>query len=168
MLKKQHRLTSDFEYKVTRKYGNKYNFNLFNLVVCKPLNYEGPVKVGFVVGTTYHKSAVKRNRVKRLFRQAFLAAIESYLITIGLPFTLRLVVYKMIIMKLLALKLIKLYQQYLSPGNFGLNTCRFNPSCSVYTYQAIDKYGILKGGVMGLWRILRCNPFSKGGNDFVK
>lgn len=77
MLKKQHRLTSDFEYKVTRKYGNKYNFNLFNLVVCKPLNYEGPVKVGFVVGTTYHKSAVKRNRVKRLFRQAFLEAMES-------------------------------------------------------------------------------------------
>jgi putative membrane protein insertion efficiency factor len=40
--------------------------------------------------------------------------------------------------------------------------------CSEYTYQAIEKYGALKGGFMGAWRILRCNPFSKGGNDPVK
>ncbi|MCK5794712.1 MAG: membrane protein insertion efficiency factor YidD, partial [Anaerolineales bacterium] len=44
----------------------------------------------------------------------------------------------------------------------------FYPSCSHYTYQSIYKYGVLRGGLMGTWRILRCNPFSKGGFDPVK
>jgi len=46
--------------------------------------------------------------------------------------------------------------------------CRYTPTCSEYTYQAIEKYGVLKGGLMGLKRIIRCNPFSKGGYDPVK
>ncbi len=46
--------------------------------------------------------------------------------------------------------------------------CRFNPSCSEYGAQAITKYGIIKGGVMTSWRIIRCNPWNKGGNDPVK
>ena len=65
------------------------------------------------------------------------------------------------------LALIKLYQKTLSKALPG-NTCRFYPSCSHYTYQAIYKYGLLRGGLMGSWRILRCNPFSKGGFDPVK
>jgi ribonuclease P protein component len=70
MLKQQHRLTSDFEYKVTRKYGKKYSYELFNCVVCRPLNYEGPAKIGFIVPVTYHKNAVRRNKIKRLFRES--------------------------------------------------------------------------------------------------
>jgi len=46
--------------------------------------------------------------------------------------------------------------------------CRYTPTCSEYTYQAIEKYGVLKGSLMGFGRILRCNPFSKGGHDPVK
>jgi hypothetical protein len=46
--------------------------------------------------------------------------------------------------------------------------CRFYPTCSEYGYQAIDKYGIIKGGFMAFIRILRCNPFSKGGFDPIK
>lgn len=46
--------------------------------------------------------------------------------------------------------------------------CRFVPSCSEYSAQAIEKYGIIKGGFLSLWRILRCNPWSKGGYDPVK
>jgi putative membrane protein insertion efficiency factor len=65
------------------------------------------------------------------------------------------------------LALIKLYQKTISKALPG-NTCRFYPSCSHYTYQAIYKHGLLKGGFMGTWRILRCNPFSKGGFDPVK
>jgi len=65
------------------------------------------------------------------------------------------------------LALIQLYQQTLSKALPG-NTCRFYPSCSHYTYQSIYKYGVLRGGLMGTWRILRCNPFSKGGFDPVK
>lgn len=71
-------------------------------------------------------------------------------------------------MKKFALILIRLYQKFLSPENLGLKICRFEPSCSKYTYQAVEKYGVIKGGVMGLWRILRCNPFNKGGHDPVE
>lgn len=46
--------------------------------------------------------------------------------------------------------------------------CRFAPTCSEYGVQAITKYGIIKGGLMTSWRILRCNPWSKGGSDPVK
>ncbi len=46
--------------------------------------------------------------------------------------------------------------------------CIYTPSCSEYTYQAIEKYGVFKGGIMGSYRIIRCNPFSKGGYDPVK
>ncbi len=68
-------------------------------------------------------------------------------------------------MKKSALKLIDLYKKYLSPINFGLHTCRFHPSCADYTKEAIEKYGVLKGGFKGFIRILKCNPFFKGGVD---
>lgn len=45
--------------------------------------------------------------------------------------------------------------------------CRFLPTCSQYAYEAISRYGVLKGGALSLWRILRCNPFGKGGYDPV-
>ncbi len=45
----------------------------------------------------------------------------------------------------------------------GVRICKFNPSCSAYSYEAIEKYGVLKGGLMSVWRILRCNPFTKPG-----
>jgi len=66
----------------------------------------------------------------------------------------------------LLLVLIRLYQKSISP-TLPANTCKFYPSCSHYSYQAIYKYGFLKGLVMTLWRVLRCNPFSKGGFDPV-
>lgn len=46
--------------------------------------------------------------------------------------------------------------------------CRFTPTCSEYGAQAITKYGIIKGGLMASWRVLRCNPWNKGGYDPVK
>jgi len=45
--------------------------------------------------------------------------------------------------------------------------CRFHPTCSDYGYQAVNQYGVFRGGWMAIKRILRCNPFSKGGNDPV-
>jgi putative membrane protein insertion efficiency factor len=65
--------------------------------------------------------------------------------------------------KQIILKFIRFYQKFISP-NLGSN-CRFFPSCSNYTYQAIVKYGLFKGFKKGIWRILRCNPLSKGGID---
>lgn len=69
-------------------------------------------------------------------------------------------------MKIVFVALIKFYQRYMSP--FILRApCIYFPSCSEYTLQAIQKYGALKGGWMGFKRILRCNPFHKGGYDPV-
>lgn len=72
-------------------------------------------------------------------------------------------------MKKLALKLIKLYQKYISTKIFLFQgVCRFTPSCSQYTYEAISRYGIIRGSLLGAYRILRCNPFNDGGFDPVK
>lgn len=71
-------------------------------------------------------------------------------------------------MKKLILILLKIYKKTLSPGNFGISTCRFTPSCADYTYEAVEKYGALKGTILGAKRLVRCNPFSKGGYDPVK
>lgn len=62
--------------------------------------------------------------------------------------------------------LINFYQHHISKC-FG-NRCIYYPSCSEYTKQAVDRYGIIKGNVLGIYRILRCNPFSKGGIDKLK
>jgi uncharacterized protein len=64
------------------------------------------------------------------------------------------------------LALIRLYQMVVSPA-LPPNTCRFYPTCSHYGYQSIYKYGVIKGGFMAAWRVLRCNPFNPGGFDPV-
>lgn len=69
-------------------------------------------------------------------------------------------------MKKLFIGLIKFYRKYLS-GMKTTPTCKFIPTCSEYGIEAIEKYGALKGGLLTIWRILRCNPFSKGGYDPV-
>ncbi|PLX27013.1 membrane protein insertion efficiency factor YidD [Candidatus Parcubacteria bacterium] len=69
------------------------------------------------------------------------------------------------------LLLIKLYQKTLSPDHgwfkarFPYGYCRFHPTCSVYGYEVIKKKGLLVGVPKALWRIVRCNPWSKGGED---
>lgn len=66
-------------------------------------------------------------------------------------------------LKKLFLWLIRFYQKYISPGL--PKTCRFYPTCSQYAYDAIVKYGAVKGCFLGLLRLLRCNPLFKGGFD---
>ncbi len=68
--------------------------------------------------------------------------------------------------RLILLALIRLYQMTLS-RTLPPDTCRFYPTCSHYGYQAIYKYGAVKGGLMAAWRVVRCNPFNKGGFDPV-
>ncbi|MGI6524395.1 MAG: membrane protein insertion efficiency factor YidD [Bdellovibrionota bacterium] len=72
-------------------------------------------------------------------------------------------------MRKLLLKLIRLlhkgYKTFISPL-FG-DACRFNPSCSDYAVEAIEKYGLFKGSWLAIKRIIRCNPFCDGGDDPV-
>lgn len=68
-------------------------------------------------------------------------------------------------MKKLFLFIIKFYRKYISP--MKSTKCPYIPSCSEYGMEAIEKYGAIKGGALALWRIIRCNPFSKGGYDPV-
>ena len=73
-------------------------------------------------------------------------------------------------MKKISLKIINFYQKYISPffsQILGIH-CKFEPTCSEYTKQAIEKYGLIQGCWIGFKRILRCNPFSKGGYDPLK
>ena len=68
-------------------------------------------------------------------------------------------------MKQLLLGPIRFYRKFISPHTPP--SCRFQPTCSEYAYEAVDKYGILKGGRLAIWRILRCNPWGGSGWDPV-
>ena len=72
-------------------------------------------------------------------------------------------------MKIMFVKLILYNKKKVSPifSSFGIN-CKYYTTCSEYTRQAIEKYGSLKGIFLGIIRILKCNPFSKGGYDPLK
>ena len=67
-------------------------------------------------------------------------------------------------MKKLVMKLLWFYKKYISRGY----NCRFSPSCSEYMYLAVEKYGVVKGLWLGIKRVFKCNPWSKGGVDLVK
>jgi putative membrane protein insertion efficiency factor len=68
-------------------------------------------------------------------------------------------------MKPVALAMLRFYKRFISP--LLPSACRFEPTCSVYMYQAVEKYGVIKGGWMGIRRIGRCHPFHPGGYDPV-
>ncbi len=76
--------------------------------------------------------------------------------------------------KYLAITIIRLYQKTLSLDHGPLKFlrpygfCRFSPSCSEYAVQALEKYGLLRGGAKAAWRVLRCNPWNQGGYDPLK
>ena len=69
-------------------------------------------------------------------------------------------------MKKILIGMIRFYQKYLS-GLKSYSNCIYTPTCSQYGIEAIEKYGAVKGLALTVWRILRCNPFAKGGYDPV-
>ena len=78
-------------------------------------------------------------------------------------------------LKKTTVKLLKMYQKILSPDtgfpnklDLTRNTCRFFPTCSEYTIQAVEKYGVLKGLCKGFRRVLRCHPWQKGHIDILE
>lgn len=74
----------------------------------------------------------------------------------------------------LVIKILKIYQKTLSFDHgifkflYPRGFCRFRPTCSDYAIEAVQKYGVIKGGLKAGWRVLRCNPFNSGGVDPVK
>lgn len=71
------------------------------------------------------------------------------------------------IIKQFFISLVRIYQILISPF-LGAGKCRYYPSCSNYFIEAIEKKGLIKGFLLGVWRILKCHPYSKGGFDPVK
>ncbi|UJP05150.1 MAG: membrane protein insertion efficiency factor YidD [Nitrosomonas sp.] len=68
-------------------------------------------------------------------------------------------------MSRIIIALIKFYQYCISP--LMVPSCRFSPTCSQFAYEAYQKYGLIRGTRLSVWRILRCNPWSKGGYEPV-
>jgi len=69
-------------------------------------------------------------------------------------------------MKKFVVLILKFYKKFMSP--ILPDSCRFYPTCSEYAVTAIEKYGVLKGSIKSIYRVMRCNPFNKGGYDPVK
>lgn len=69
-------------------------------------------------------------------------------------------------MKKILLGFIIFYRKFISPMK-GYSSCKFYPTCSTYALEAVEKYGAFKGGYLAIKRVLRCNPFSRGGYDPV-
>ncbi|MFA5801081.1 MAG: membrane protein insertion efficiency factor YidD [Thermoleophilia bacterium] len=69
-------------------------------------------------------------------------------------------------MKRIPILIIGLYQRLVSP--LIPQRCKYYPSCSAYSIQAVKEWGIFRGSAMSVWRLLRCNPFSHGGHDPVR
>jgi len=69
-------------------------------------------------------------------------------------------------MKKFVISILRFYKKFISPAL--PESCRFYPTCSEYAVTAVKKYGVLKGSIKSIYRIIRCNPFNKGGYDPVK
>ncbi|MGN0161535.1 MAG: membrane protein insertion efficiency factor YidD [Lachnospiraceae bacterium] len=69
-------------------------------------------------------------------------------------------------MKKFLIACIRFYKKFLSPLKRH-SSCIYTPTCSTYAIEALEKHGVIKGSILTIWRILRCNPFSKGGYDPV-
>jgi len=68
-------------------------------------------------------------------------------------------------MRRFVMNCIRFYQKYISP--MKPPTCRFTPTCSTYALQAVERFGVFKGLLLAIWRVLRCNPLNQGGEDPV-
>ena len=149
-----------FVYKNGRSYANKY------FIMYVKENGLDKNRIGISVSKKVGNSVV-RHRITRLVRESY--RLHESVFNSGLDMVIiarpaaASIGYEEAESALLHLA--KLYQKYISP--YKGTKCPYVPSCSQYGLEAIEKYGVIKGGLLAAWRILRCNPFSKGGYDPV-
>ena len=181
-LKKNHQF--QYVYKNGKSFANRY------LVMYIKENGTEQNRIGISVSKKVGNSIV-RHRVTRLIRESYrlheaifnsgldivivarksaasvgYEEIEKSLLHLGkLHQIIKVYFYWNETMEKILIAGIRFYQKYISP--MKSTKCPYIPSCSQYGLEAIQKYGALKGGLLALWRIIRCNPFSKGGFDPV-
>ena len=151
--------TKDFQnvYRRGKSYANRY------LVMYVLSNQTEGNRLGISVSKKVGNSVI-RHHLTRLIRESY--RLHEDMFNSGLDIV---VVARSkedgIILKKILIALIKFYRKYLSP--MKTTKCPYCPTCSLYGLEAVEKYGAIKGGTLALWRIIRCNPFSKGGYDPV-
>ena len=162
-----------FVYKNGRSYANKY------FIMYVKENGLDKNRIGISVSKKVGNSVV-RHRITRLVRESY--RLHESVFNSGLDMVIiarpaaasigyeeaesaLLHLAKLHHLKKLVIAMIRFYQKYISP--YKGTKCPYVPSCSQYGLEAIEKYGVIKGGLLAAWRILRCNPFSKGGYDPV-
>ena len=159
--------------------GKSYANRILVLYVCG--NDLGRNRIGISVSKKVGNSVV-RHRITRLIRESY--RLHEQLFNSGLDMVvvarsaakdadyhrigsalLHLAGKAGIYDKKIMIAMIKFYRKYISP--MKSTKCPYIPTCSEYGLEAVEKYGALKGGLLALWRIIRCNPFSHGGYDPV-
>ena len=156
-LLKTETLKKNYQFKNILKNGKYYKGNYIDIYIKKnnkKMNY-----IGIAVGVKLAK-AVKRNRIKRLIRENYRLLEDEIKVGYNIIFICR----KNQDIKEIEFNDIKNDIINIFFYKHGIK-CKYYPSCSEYMRQAIEKYGCTKGILKGLKRILRCNPFSKGGYD---
>ena len=153
-------------------YNNGVSFANRYLVMYVLKNNTENNRIGISVSKKVGNSVI-RHHITRLVRESY--RLHEDMFDSGLDIVViarvaaRHVGYKEIESAVLHLgglhRIIKFYRKYISP--MKSTKCPYCPTCSEYGLQAVQKYGAIKGGLLAAWRILRCNPFSKGGYDPV-
>ena len=144
-------LRKNWEFQAVYRNGKSKANRCFVMIIKK--NDISSNRVGISVSKKVGNSIV-RHRVTRVIREVMRLHFTSF------------IERRRFGMKIILIKIIRFYQKYLSALK-GRATCIYTPTCSQYAIEAIEKHGVLKGGLLAAWRILRCNPFSKGGYDPV-
>ena len=147
-MKKKKTLRKNYEFKNVLTKGKMYAGKQILIYISK--NKLNENLIGIAISSKLC-NAVKRNNIKRKIKENYRLIEDNN----G--------------MKAIFIKMILFYQKRLSPliSSTGIK-CKYYPSCSEYTKQAIEKYGSIRGVCLGIIRILKCNPFSKGGYDPLK
>ena len=135
MLAKKHRLTGRSVLEEVKKEGSLYQADSFGILVRKGVEIR-PSRFAFIVSTKISKTAVDRNKVKRRLREAVKQNIE---------------------------KIVKGYDVVFLAKKMTLGGCRYYPTCSDYSREALVNYGLGKGTWISIKRLSRCHPFSKAG-----